>query len=74
MCHETVVHGYFLLVHTDAIAMPGAAFGEGKGSIYLSGILCSGFEASILDCAVNATLVPMCSHDGDAGVQCSSTG
>ena len=54
-----------------------AAYGEGKGPIWLSNVECTGHEASLLDCTfygLNQSMVtPACSHHrSDAGVVCSN--
>ena len=58
-----------LILHTIAIAVRRAAFGQGTGLVLLSGVRCTGTESSLLSCSHG---VAYCSHCFDAGVVCPS--
>ena len=47
-----------------------ASFGQGCGEILLDNLLCTGREASLLDCPHNGVHVHNCGHQDDAGVTC----
>ena len=57
-----------LFLHTIAIAVRNAAFGQGNGPVLLSYVGCIGNESSLLSCSQSGT--PSCSHSSDAGVVC----
>ena len=61
----------FLLL-TAAIAVTGAAFGQGTGPIYLHSVGCTGTESSLLSCSHIGIGVTYCGHYYDAGVVCPS--
>ena len=62
------MHANILIsLHTIAIAVFDAAFGQGSGPVLLSGVRCSGTESSLLSCSHG---VAYCSHSSDAGVVC----
>ena len=50
-----------------------AAFGEGRGPIWLGYVRCTGNENSLLDCTHNGLGYNHCGHYYDAGVICGST-
>ena len=58
-------------MHTDALSLYGAQFGQGNGSI-LERIDCSGSELELINC--NFTDYPYyygyCNHAQDVGVRC----
>ncbi|CAN9516206.1 unnamed protein product [Ophioblennius macclurei] len=54
-------------------APPAAAYGAGRGRIWLHHVQCSGHEASLTSCAVVLHSDPYCTHDNDASVKCSGT-
>ena len=56
-----------------ATAAPrGAAFGEGRGPIWLDDVQCTGNENSLLDCPHSALGNTNCGHYYDVGVICGS--
>lgn len=52
-------------------AISTAAFGKGTGPIWLQHVQCSGHEASLMRCATVLNSDPPCTHEKDAGVNCS---
>lgn len=52
-------------------ALHGAAFGPGKGEIWLRHVQCTGHESSLTHCAVVLHNYYYCTHENDAGVKCS---
>ena len=55
----------------DAIAVHNAGFGEGSGPIFLDDLMCTGDEASLLECARGSDInASDCAHREDAGVRC----
>ncbi|XP_051914436.1 galectin-3-binding protein [Hippocampus zosterae] len=54
-------------------ALHGAAFGMGRGQIWLRHVQCTGHESSLTRCAVVLHSHPHCTHENDAGVKCSGT-
>ncbi|KAM9344495.1 uncharacterized protein KZ484_016826 isoform 1-T2 [Pholidichthys leucotaenia] len=54
-------------------ALPGAAFGEGSGEIWLRHFQCFGHETILAHCAVVLHRNSYCTHKNDAGVKCSGT-
>ncbi|XP_061624854.1 uncharacterized protein si:ch211-150o23.3 isoform X1 [Phyllopteryx taeniolatus] len=54
-------------------ALHGAAFGMGRGQIWLRHVQCSGHESSLTRCAVILHSHTRCTHENDAGVKCSGT-
>ena len=57
---------------SSGIAIGSAGFGQGSGSIWLSGVTCTGNESTIASCGhlgINTTTD--CYHNEDAGVKCS---
>uniref|UniRef100_A0A3P8V8E1 Si:ch211-150o23.3 n=1 Tax=Cynoglossus semilaevis TaxID=244447 RepID=A0A3P8V8E1_CYNSE len=53
-------------------ALHGAAFGPGKGEIWLRHVQCTGHESSLTHCAVVLHNYYYCTHENDAGVKCST--
>uniref|UniRef100_A0A3Q3W535 SRCR domain-containing protein n=1 Tax=Mola mola TaxID=94237 RepID=A0A3Q3W535_MOLML len=49
----------------------GAAFGAGRGEIWLRHVQCTGHESSLTRCGVILHNNSYCSHENDAGVKCS---
>ena len=52
-----------------------AAFGEGTGPIWMSGLTCGGTETSLFSCTSNTPLGSVgtsttCSHSNDVAVRC----
>ena len=57
--------------HSDAVAVPGGAYGPGAGPVFISQLTCSGEEDSVLHCQVLQTIgLAPCDHSRDAGVRC----
>ena len=56
-----------LFLHTIAIAVRRAAFGQGTGPVFLYNVGCTGNESSLLSCS---HMFASCSHSSDAGVVC----
>ena len=53
--------------------LPAAAFGEGTGPIWMSGLTCAGTEMSLFSCSSTVPLgsVPTsCTHSNDVTVRC----
>ena len=49
-----------------------AFFGPGGGAVVYGYVVCHGYEASLFDCFL--ALFPLCLHNGDVGVRCSTHG
>ena len=60
-----------LAILGTSVAVQGAIFGSGSGSIFLDNVLCRGSESSLLDCNTNAIGQHNCDHSEDAGVRCN---
>ena len=65
---RSVTNILLLFLHTIAIAVFRAAFGQGTGPVLLNNIRCTGTEFSLLSCSRSGT--PYCFHSSDAGVVC----
>ena len=52
-----------------------AVHGQGAGNILLSGLHCSGYESTLLNCGHGNSVIGItsCSHNQDASVRCSSS-
>ena len=61
-----------LIISTDAQAFSNAAFGQGTGPIYLTGVACGSTQNRLIDCPHNVDTSRV-SHARDAGVRCSET-
>ena len=51
-----------------------AAFGRGKGQIWMDDVTCTGHENSLTECDHNGWGEENCDHDEDAGVTCINLG
>ena len=67
----TVCYGVLFFLFIAAIAVTGAAFGQGTGPVYLNSVGCTGTESSLLSCS-HSVIGVSCSHSSDAGVVCPS--
>ena len=47
-----------------------AAFGEGRGPVWLQSVQCIGKESSLLDCSHDALGLGSCKHSEDVSVVC----
>ena len=54
----------------DAVAVTGAAFGPGTGSVILNALQCYGNETNLTQCAGADFSAVSCPHSRDAGVTC----
>ena len=52
-------------------ALNGAYYGQGSGSIWMSGLQCVGSESTVRDCRSQELVAENCGHHQDAGVICS---
>ena len=68
--HWIISNTYFTTLSTGALAYDNAYFKSGTGPIYLSNVMCSGNEASLLSCASLPIGSQNCEHSKDAGVSC----
>ena len=51
------------------VAIKGAYYGEGSGSIYFTKLECDGTEEKLVDCTSSSD-TRKCSHGNDSGVIC----
>ena len=58
---------YSISIHTGAVAISSALFGQGAGPITLSYVGCTGRETRLSDCPSWSVY---CNHNQDAGVRC----
>ncbi len=56
--------------HTVQSVTRNAFFGQGTGDILLDNLMCTGTEASLIDCPHNGVSIHNCGHSEDAGVIC----
>ena len=49
-----------------------AAFGAGKGQIWMDKVQCTGEESSLIECRNSGWGINNCNHDEDAGVMCTT--
>ena len=48
-----------------------ATYGQGSGTVHISGVRCTGAESSLINCSHSTQ--HNCSHSSDAGVQCQAS-
>ncbi|KAH3725447.1 hypothetical protein DPMN_051291 [Dreissena polymorpha] len=48
-------------------------FSKGTGPVQLSNVVCTGFEASVINCTHSGLGVQDCGHDDDIGVMCNKS-
>ena len=59
------------LIHAGSIAYANARFGQGTGPVVLNNVVCTGTEATLLDCSSDGLFnTGSCTHVDDASVQC----
>ena len=59
------------LLFIGSVAYSNARFGQGTGPIVLNNLVCTGSEASVLDCPSDGLFnVGTCTHGDDVGVEC----
>lgn len=58
------------LSHTDAVAVTGATFGQGTGSVLFNALQCYGNETNLTQCAGADFGISPCPHSRDSGVTC----
>ena len=57
-------------LNVDAVAVTGAAFGPGTGTVLLNALQCYGNETNLTQCAGADFGAFPCPHSRDAGVTC----
>jgi len=57
----------------DAVPRISAAFGQGRGPIFLDDVRCNGTELRLANCRNLGVGVHNCGHFEDAGVECRGT-
>ena len=68
---EVYMYDCPLLFIITSLGMETSDFGSGSGPIFVEQPVCSGFEASILDCFMFFPVgVHGCDHSSDVGIRC----
>ena len=69
ICIYICINYLYFCPLTGAIGLRNAHYGQGSGPIYMTEVLCTGNESSLLECAfTNST--ESCNHGMDASVIC----
>ncbi len=68
-----MLHSFnFSFSFIGSIGLVGAAFGPGKGIIFLDSVECTGEERSLRDCDSDPLATNNCGHNEDAAVVCQT--
>ena len=69
----TLLLYYVFTCYTVTTSFTSAAFGEGTGPIWMSGLTCVGTEITLFSCTSTVpigSVGPTCTHSNDAAVRC----